>query len=128
MENYEINHELSNYDYVEGTEFSGLMPQVMTKVDTIGSAETSVHYLGYEARGYDAMEVVDIEAIMEGESNNSTTTGGNETGGEESGTTGGNETGGEESGTTGGNETGGEESGTTGGNETGGEESGNTGN
>ena len=92
MENYEINHELNNYDYIEGIEFDGLMPEVMKSVDTTGTSDTSVKFFGFEAKGNDALEVVDIEAIMGAEEGGSE---GGEQGGEQSGTT---EQGGEQGG------------------------------
>ena len=39
MENYKINHELNQYDYSEGIEFKGLLPELMEAegVKTIGA-------------------------------------------------------------------------------------------
>jgi hypothetical protein len=67
MENYKINHELNQYDYSEGIEFKGLMPEVMEieGVETIGASENSVKHFGFDAKGSDSLEVVDIDAIME---------------------------------------------------------------
>lgn len=74
----DINHELNQYDYSEGIEFVGLMPEVMKAdgVETIGGSEKSVKHLGFEAKGMDALEVIDIEAFYNSEE------GGNESGGE----------------------------------------------
>ena len=59
------NHDLMNYDYKEGVEFEGLMPAAAEKIGTIGDSEVSVHYCGKDARGVDALEVVDCEAVFE---------------------------------------------------------------
>lgn len=67
MENYKINHELNQYDYSEGIEFQGLMPEVMEVegIETTGASEISVKHFGFDAKGSDSLEVVDIDAIME---------------------------------------------------------------
>ena len=105
-----INHELNQYDYSEGIEFIGLMPEVMKAdgVETIGGSEKSVKHFGFEAKGMDALEVIDIEAFY---------------GSEEGGSEGGNE-GGEEGGDQGGDQ-GGDHGGDQGGDQ-GGDDSGNT--
>lgn len=66
MENYKINHELNQYDYSEGIEFKGLMPELMNVegIETIGRSDDSVKLFGFDAKGSDALEVVDIDAIM----------------------------------------------------------------
>ena len=63
----EINHELNRYDYNEGIEFNGLMPEVMAidGIETIGGSETSVKHLGFEAKGNDQLEVIDVQALYE---------------------------------------------------------------
>ena len=67
MANKENNHELNQYDVCEGIEFTGLMPKVMEVIEaTIGENEKSVKWFGFEAKGNDAMEVVDIDEIMNG--------------------------------------------------------------
>ena len=67
MENYKINHELNQYDYSEGIEFQGIMPEVMEVegIETTGASEISVKHFGFDAKGSDSLEVVDIDAIME---------------------------------------------------------------
>lgn len=67
MENYKINHELDQYNYAEGIEFNGLMPEVMNTdgVETIGASEENVKHFGFNAKGSDALEVIDIEAFYE---------------------------------------------------------------
>lgn len=70
METYKINHELNQYDYVEGIEFNGLMPKLMEAdgVDTTGTSDTNVKFFGFNAKGSDSLEVVDINALNEDES------------------------------------------------------------
>lgn len=60
MKNY-----LSNYDYVEGVAFEGLMPKAAEKIGVIGNSEVSVEMHGHLANGMDALEVVDIEKAFE---------------------------------------------------------------
>ena len=70
MDSYKINHELNQYDYVEGIEFNGLMPKLMEAdgVDTTGTSDTNVKFFGFNAKGSDSLEVVDIDALNEKES------------------------------------------------------------
>lgn len=84
METYKINHELNQYDYVEGIEFNGLMPKLMEAdgVDTTGTSDTNVKFFGFNAKGSDSLEVVDIDALNEKESESN---GGNEGNGGENG-------------------------------------------
>lgn len=67
MDSYKINHDLNQYDQVEGIEFNGLMPQLMESdgIETIGASENSVKHMGFEAKGNDQLEVIDIEALYE---------------------------------------------------------------
>ena len=66
MENYPINHELNQYDYSEGIEFEGLMPKVMDAegIDTTGTSDKNVKFFGFDAKGSDSLEVVDIDALQ----------------------------------------------------------------
>lgn len=59
------NKELMNYGHKEGVEFEGLMPKAAEIIGTIGDSEVSVHYCGKEAKGVDALEVVDFEKAFE---------------------------------------------------------------
>lgn len=59
------NHELMNYNFVEGTEFEGIMPEAAEKIGTIGDSDVSVEMHGMDAKGSDALEVVDIEKVFE---------------------------------------------------------------
>ena len=63
-----INHELNQYDYVEGIEFKGLVPKMMDAkgVKTTGSGN-SVSFFGVEAKGSDALEVVDFQGFFDDE-------------------------------------------------------------
>lgn len=67
-----INHEMQNYDFIEATSFSGLMPNVIEKTQGIGVTDNDqvVKFHGFEARGVDPMEVVDNEFFFEGDGGN----------------------------------------------------------
>jgi hypothetical protein len=95
------NDYLKNYDYVEGTEFEGLMPAVMETLGddyVTGKSDEIVAMHGYKALGSDALEVIDIEAFYEsgseggkegGDSGNQGTEGDNgDQGGDDSGNSG----------------------------------------
>lgn len=58
---------LNTYDYIEGTEFEGLMPAVLKKSPTIGATEEKKNINFYENfhRGSDYLEVVDIQKMYE---------------------------------------------------------------
>jgi hypothetical protein len=63
------NDYLKNYDYVEGTEFEGLMPAVMETLGddyVTGKSDEIVAMHGFKALGSDALEVIDIEAFYDG--------------------------------------------------------------
>jgi len=72
MGTYAINHELNQYDYAEGIEFNGLMPKLMEAdgIETTGANDKNVKFFGTNAKGSDALEVIDIEALQEDESGN----------------------------------------------------------
>ena len=84
---YELNHELMNYDFVEGVEFEGLMPKAIDKIGGVGHSDENVPFFGFEALGMDSLEVVDVEKAFDkggseegsgnGESNESGNEGGN---------------------------------------------------
>ena len=65
-----INHELQNYDYAEGIEFNGLMPEVMKAegIKTVGHSDKSVKRFGINALGNDQLEVVNVQAFFKDES------------------------------------------------------------
>lgn len=54
---------MNDYDFLEGIEFVGLMPNLMKMTGSIGEGD-NVKFLGVEARGVDPLEVPDIDAIM----------------------------------------------------------------
>lgn len=93
---YEINHEMMNYDFIEGTEFEGLMPKAIEKIGGIGASEESVALFPDATdvsattvfRGHDALEVVDVEKLFDG--GNSVEEGGEEGGEGNEGGEGGN--------------------------------------
>ena len=128
------NDEMKKYDFIEGTEFEGLMSKAIDAAPgTVGESDVLVKFFD-TSKGCTSMKVVDLWAFYEsseGGEEGGSETGGTESGGtEESGSTesGGTESGGtEDSGSTesGGTESGGteEESGST---ESGGTESGST--
>ena len=64
------NNDLKRYDFIEGTAFEGLMPKVAEKQGLIGGSSVSVHLHGKDARGVDALEVVDIAAIWDNSESN----------------------------------------------------------
>lgn len=124
------NDEMKRYDFIEGTEFEGLVSKAIDAAPgTVGMSDVSVHFFD-SSRGSDAMMVVDIAAFFDekggeggSEDSGSTESGSTESGSTESGSTesGSTESGSTESGST---ESGGtEDSGST---ESGGTESGGT--
>lgn len=97
----EINHEMNRYDFTEGIEFNGLMPatmEILGEDKLIGGSDKSVKFMGFEAKGNDQLQVIDIEAMYESEGGEE---GGNE-GGDQGGEQGGDQ-GGEQGGDQGGN-------------------------
>ena len=66
---YTINHEMMNYDHVEGIEFEGLIPHAIDAIGGVGvnDDQPNVHFMGVKALGHDQMEVVDVEKLFESE-------------------------------------------------------------
>lgn len=65
---------LSTYDFVEGTDFEGLMPAVMETLGgdyVTGKSDENVHYHGFMALGSDSLEVIDVAAFYKSEGNES---------------------------------------------------------
>ena len=64
---YDLNHEMQNYDFVEGTEFEGLMPKAIDAAGGVGTNENqpTVEFMGAKALGHDQLEVVDVEKFFE---------------------------------------------------------------
>ena len=58
------NHELNHYGFVEGMDFEGLMPSAAEKIGTIGASDVVVKMHGFDAKGMDALEVIDIEKVF----------------------------------------------------------------
>lgn len=58
------NHELLDYGFVEGVAFEGIMPVAAEKVGVIGGSDVIVEAHGHHAKGMDALEVVDVEAVL----------------------------------------------------------------
>ena len=81
METYKINHELNQYDQIEGIEFDGLMPKFMDAIGaTTGNSDKYKKMFEFHPNGSDSLEVVDIDKIMEnGDGNDSGDDSGEET-------------------------------------------------
>ena len=62
MKNY--NNELLRYGHREGTSFKGIMPGIIDILGGIGYSDTIIKRHGFEAKGPNAMEVVDEWAIL----------------------------------------------------------------
>ena len=62
MKNY--NNELLRYGHREGTSFKGIMPGIIDILGGIGDSDTIIKRHGFEAKGPNAMEVVDEWAIL----------------------------------------------------------------
>lgn len=58
------NHELLDYGFIEGVEFEGLMPPAAEKIGVIGASDVVVKMHGADAKGFDALEVVDIKKAL----------------------------------------------------------------
>ena len=58
------NHEMMNYGFVEATAFEGVMPKTAEKIGTVGASTVNVKMHGAEAKGMDALEVVDVQAAF----------------------------------------------------------------
>ena len=65
MDNYILNHELNQYDQIEGIEFDGLMPKFMDAIGaTTGNSDKNKKMFEFHPNGSDSLEVVDIDKIM----------------------------------------------------------------
>ena len=71
-------HELLNYGFVEGTAFEGVMPAAAEKIGTTGTSDAVVRHFGCDAKGVDALEVVDVTAAFNSEATESIEEGGSE--------------------------------------------------
>lgn len=72
MDNYNLNHELNQYDQVEGIEFNGLMPKFMEAVGvTTGISKKQKKMFEFQPNGSDSLEVIDIDKIMESDNGGS---------------------------------------------------------
>lgn len=67
-------NELLDYGFVEATAFEGLMPAAAEKIGTVGASDVVVKHFGCEAKGVDALEMVDVEAVLGGEKSEATET------------------------------------------------------
>lgn len=58
------NYSLMDYGYKEGMAFEGVMPKVAEKVGTVGASDVVVGMHGMDAKGMDALEVMDLQAAF----------------------------------------------------------------
>lgn len=66
-------NDLRNYDFIEGSDFTALMPKVLEQAPgTVGLPESAVTvpFMGVKVNGNEPMEVVDIEKFFEGDGSN----------------------------------------------------------
>lgn len=61
---------MMEYGFVEATAFEGVMPKVAEKIGTVGASDVVVGMHGMDAKGMDALEVMDVQAAFEGEATN----------------------------------------------------------
>ena len=61
------NHGMMEYGFVEATAFEGVMPKVAEKIGTVGASDVVVGMHGMDAKGMDALEVVDVQAAFDDE-------------------------------------------------------------
>ena len=59
------NYCMMEHGFVEATAFEGIMPEIAEKVGTVGASDVIVKMHGFEAKGQDALEVMDIQASAE---------------------------------------------------------------
>ena len=62
------NHCMMEYGFVEATDFEGVMPEIAEKIGTVGASDVIVKMHGMEAKGSDSLEVMDIQAFFNSES------------------------------------------------------------
>ena len=64
---YDLNHEMMNYDFIEGTEFEGLMPKAIDAAGGVGTndKQPGIEFMGAKALGHDQLQVVDVEKFFE---------------------------------------------------------------
>lgn len=59
---------MMEYGFVEATAFEGVMPEIAEKIGTVGASDVVVKMHGMEAKGSDSLEVMDIQAVFNSES------------------------------------------------------------
>lgn len=60
-----IMYDLMDYGYRESSAFVGLMPKAAEKIGTVGASDENVEMFGMDAKGPDALEVVDPSQAFE---------------------------------------------------------------
>lgn len=66
-----MEKDIRSYDYVEATDFTGLMPAVMEELGsahTIGNSEEIVSAFELKPKGSESLEVIDVTSFEETES------------------------------------------------------------
>ena len=56
------------HGFIESTEFEGIMPKIAEKVGTVGASDVIVKTHGFDAKGSDSLEVMDVQAVLSVES------------------------------------------------------------
>lgn len=59
------NHNMMVHGQIEATAFEGVMPKMAEKIGTVGASNVVVKEFGADAKGMDALEVVDVAAAFE---------------------------------------------------------------
>lgn len=62
------NYCMMEHGFVEATAFEGVMPKMAEKVGTVGASDVIVKMHGADAKGSDALEVIDVEKAFDSES------------------------------------------------------------
>lgn len=65
------NHFMMEYGFNEGKDFVGIMPEAAKNMGTIGASDVVVKMHGIEAKGSDALEVIDIQSAFNEKSEDS---------------------------------------------------------
>ena len=59
------NNGLMDYGYSEEKAFEGVMPKVAEKVGTVGASDVVIGKFDIDAKGMDALEVIDLQAAFD---------------------------------------------------------------
>lgn len=61
------NYGMMEHGFIEATEFEGVMPLIAEKVGVIGGSDIVVKMHGIDAKGMDALEVMDAVSVFKQE-------------------------------------------------------------